>query len=68
MPLEYLAPYYRGARFSLIGLRLRHADMPAAVQADIERRLAMLDRYSEAAVATYRLRRQRDEERAGTLG
>ena len=68
MPLENLVPYFRGARFSLVGLRLRHPDLPANVRADIDRRLAMLDRYSEAAVATYRLRRKQDEERAGTPG
>jgi hypothetical protein len=68
MPLESLVPYYRGARYSLIGLRLRHPDLPADVRADMERRVAMLDRYSEAAVATFRLRRKRDEERARTLG
>jgi hypothetical protein len=61
MPLESLVPYYRGARFSLIGLRLRHPDLAPAVRADIERRVAMLDRFTEAAVATYRLRRKRDE-------
>lgn len=59
MPLENLAPYYRGARFSLIGLRLRHPDLPPKVVRDIERRIAMLDRFAEAAVATYRLQRQR---------
>lgn len=58
MPLENLVPYYRGARFSLIGLRLRHPDLPPEVVQDIERRIAMLDRFSEAAVATYRLQRQ----------
>jgi len=68
MPLENLVPYYRGARFSLIGLRLRHPDLPADVRGDIERRIAMLDDFSEAAVETYRLRRRRDEERASTLG
>jgi hypothetical protein len=68
MPLENLVPYFRGARYSLIGLRLRHPDLLADVQADIDRRVAMLDRFSEAAVATFRLRRKRDQERAGTLG
>ena len=50
------------------GLRLRHPDLPPDVRADIERRIAMLDRYSEVPVATYRLRRKRDEERSSTLG
>jgi hypothetical protein len=68
MPLESLVPYYRGARFSLIGLRLRHPDLPADVRADIERRVAMLDRFTEAAVATYRLRRNRDRPQTGPSG
>lgn len=59
MPLQNLVPYYRGAPFSLIGLRLRHPDLPPEVVQDIERRITMLDRFSEAAAATYRLQRQR---------
>ena len=59
MALENLAPYFRGARYSLLALRLRHPDLPAQVVADIDRRVAMLDRYSESAVATFRQRRQR---------
>jgi hypothetical protein len=57
--LENLVPYYRGARYSLLALRLRHPDLPSQVVADMERRVAMLDRYSESAVATFRKRRQR---------
>lgn len=57
MPLENLVPYYRGARFSLLGLRLRHPELGPEVNADIDRRVEMLDRYTEAAIATYRLRR-----------
>lgn len=57
MPLENLAPYYRGARYSLLGLRVRHPELSAEVQADIDRRVEMLDRYTEAAVATFRLKR-----------
>ena len=61
MPLENLRPYFRGAMFSLVGLRLRHPELEAGVVADVERRTAMLVRYSEAAVTTFRLRRERDK-------
>ena len=60
MALENLRPYFRGAMFSLVGLRLRHPELGDEVVADIERRTAMLARYSEAAVATFKLRRERE--------
>jgi hypothetical protein len=60
-PLENMLPYYRGAMYSLVGLRLRHGDLPPAVAADIQRRIEMLQRYSDAATATYRLHRQREQ-------
>ena len=65
MPLEQLVPYFRGARFACVALRLRHPD-DLELQADTERYIARLDHYSEAAVATFRLRRQR--ERAAAEG
>ena len=57
--LEYLVPYFRGARFAIVALRRRHPDAPG-LEPDAERYLAMLDRYSEAAVATFKLRKQRE--------
>ncbi len=59
MPLDHLVPYYRGARFALVAMRLRHPD-DAELLADIERYLAMLERYSQAAVETFRLRQERE--------
>jgi hypothetical protein len=61
MPLENLVPYFRGARFAVVALRRRHPDVPT-LHADAERYIQMVDRYSEAAVATFRLRRAREEE------
>ena len=58
MPLEQLAPYFRGARFANVALRLRHPD-DQALHADTERYIAMCDQYTEAAVATFRLKRER---------
>jgi hypothetical protein len=58
MPLEDLRPYFRGARFALRAMRLRHPQ-DRELAADVERYTAMLDRYAEAAVETFKLRRQR---------
>jgi hypothetical protein len=60
MPLEYLAPYFRGARFAVVALRRRHPDAPG-LDADAARYIEMVVRYSEAAIATFRLRRAREE-------
>lgn len=64
MPLENLVPYFRGARFALVAMRLRHpAD--ADLEADIERYLAMLDGYARAATDTFKLHRERQADPAG---
>ena len=65
MPLEQLVPYFRGARFACVAMKLRHPD-DKALQADADRYIEMVDQYSEAAVATFRLRRQREAGRSGT--
>jgi hypothetical protein len=59
MPLENLRPYYRGARFAVLALSSRHLH-DADLKEDAERYLAMLDRYSEAATETFRLRKERE--------
>jgi hypothetical protein len=64
MPLESLFPYLRGAMFSLVGLRLRHPELSDEVVADIDRRREMLQRYSEAATATFKLRKERESGQA----
>jgi len=56
IPLEQLAPYFRGARFAVVALRRRHPDAPG-LDSDAQRYLDMLDRYTEAAIATFRLKR-----------
>ena len=60
MALENLVPYFRGAMFSLVGLRMRHPELGEDVVADIDRRREMLQRYSEAATATFKLRKERE--------
>lgn len=56
MPLEQLLPYYRGARFALRAMKLRHSDDPAIV-ADVDRYSAMLQSFEAAVLETYRMRR-----------
>ncbi len=58
-PLENLVPYFRGGRFAMVAVRSRHYGLPA-LDRQIERYVAMADHYTAAAVATLRLRRQRD--------
>ena len=56
MPLEQLVPYFRGARFAVVALRRRHPGL-LELASDAQRYIDMVDRYSEAAVATFRLQR-----------
>jgi hypothetical protein len=56
MRLEQLVPYFRGARFAVVALRRRHPETPG-LDSDAQRYIDMLDRYSEAAIATFRLKR-----------
>lgn len=60
MPLEQLVPYYRGARFALLAVRMRHPD-DDVLAAEVERYSAMLQRFERAVVETYRLHRRRGE-------
>ena len=59
MPLEQLLPYFRGARFALTAVKLRHPD-DVSLGADVDDYVAMLHRFEAAVVATYRLRRRQD--------
>jgi len=56
MPLEQLVPYFRGARFAVVALRRRHPGT-SGLDSDAQRYIDMLDRYTEAAIATFRLSR-----------
>jgi hypothetical protein len=61
--LENLVPYFRGGRFAMIAVRGRRYGVPE-LDRQVERYVAMADRYMAAAVATMRLRRQREQEAA----
>ena len=61
--LENLVPYFRGGRFAMVAVRGRRYGVPE-LDRQIERYVAMADRYMAAATATYRLRRQREQDGA----
>jgi hypothetical protein len=63
-PLENLVPYFRGGRYAMVAVRGRRYGVPE-LDRQVERYVAMADHYSAAAVATVRLRRQREREEAG---
>ena len=60
MKLEHLVPYFRGGRFAVLAMRSRHRHDPD-IREDGERYVRMVDRYAEAAMATYRLHREREK-------
>ena len=60
-PLEHVVPYFRGGRFAMVSVRGRRYGLPQ-LDRQIERYIAMADRYMAAAVATYRLHRQHERE------
>lgn len=63
MALENLVPYFRGGRFAMVAVKLRRYGLPE-LDRQVDRYIAQADRYMAAAVATYRVRGQRERERA----
>ena len=59
LPLEQLEPYLRGAKFAARALSRRHEAHDPDIVADAERYFEMAERYRQAAIATFRLRRER---------
>ncbi len=57
--LENLVPYFRGGRYAVVAMRNRHRAHDPDLEADAERYIRMVDSYGEAAVATFRLKRER---------
>jgi len=55
--VEQLVPYFRGARFGVVAMQLRHGEHDADLGDDAARYLAMVDDYAQAAIATFRLKR-----------
>jgi hypothetical protein len=59
LPLEQLEPYMRGARFAAVALGRRHSEHDPDLAADIARYVEMAERFRQAAIATFRLQRDR---------
>ncbi len=59
LPLKQLEPYMRGAKFAVRALSRRHGAHDPDIVADAERYFEMAERYRQAAIATFRLRRER---------
>jgi len=58
--LEQIVPYFRGARFGVLAMQLRHGAHDADLGDDAQRYLSMVDGYVSAAIATFRMKRERD--------
>ena len=61
LPLEQLEPYMRGARFAAVALSRRHAEHDPDLAIDAARYGEMAERYRQAAIATFRLKRERSQ-------
>jgi hypothetical protein len=61
LPLEQLEPYMRGAKFAVFALSRRHKDHDPDLAADAARYFDMAERYRQAAIATFRLRREQGQ-------
>lgn len=59
LPFEQLEPYMRGAKFAAVALGRRHTDHDADLAHDVARYVEMAERYRQAAIATYRAKRER---------
>lgn len=58
LPLEQLEPYMRGVKFAVVALRRRHQEHDPDLADDAARYFEMAERYRQAAIATFRARRE----------
>src|SRR5467141_4440216 len=61
LPLEQLEPYMRGAKFAAVALSRRHAEHGPDPADDAARYVEMAERYRQAAIATFRAKRERPQ-------
>jgi hypothetical protein len=61
LPFEQLEPYMRGARFAVLALSRRHQDHDPDLADDATRYFEMAERYRQAAIATFRAKRERSQ-------
>ncbi len=58
LPLEQLEPYMRGAKFAVLAMRGRHEEHDPDIADDAARYFEMAERYRQAAIATFRAKRE----------
>jgi hypothetical protein len=61
LPFEQLEPYMRGAKFAVQAISRRHKDHDPDLAADAARYFEMAERYRQAAIATFRAKRDRTQ-------
>ncbi len=61
LPLEQLEPYMRGAKFAVVALGRRHGAHDPDLADDAARYFDMAERYRQAGIATFRLKRERSQ-------
>ncbi len=61
LPLEQLAPYMRGVKFAVQAMRGRHQDHDPDIAEDATRYFEMAERYRQAAIATFRAKREQSQ-------
>ena len=61
LPFEQLEPYMRGVKFAVHALNRRHRDHDPDLAADAARYFDMAERYRQAAIATFRAKRERSQ-------
>ena len=61
LPLEQLESYMRGAKFAVLALSRRHKDHDPDLADDAARYFEMAERYRQAAIATFRVTRERTQ-------
>src|SRR6266849_1543148 len=61
LPFEQLEPYMRGAKFAAMALSRRHGEHDPDLADDAARYFEMAERYRQAAIATFRAKRERSQ-------
>ena len=61
LPLAQLEPYMRGAKFAAVVLSRRHGEHDPDLADDAARYVEMAERYRQAAIATFRAKRERSQ-------
>lgn len=60
LPFEQLEPYMRGAKFAAVALSRRHREHDPDIVDDATRYFEMAEHYRQAAIETFRARRDRE--------